>query len=165
MRPLMQAHLLSAAKAAAAPALAAAVVLGVLVVWVLTGGLGTVARERIEIADARAPLPTTPGLTAVYLTVSDTGAEGDELLSAEASGAQTTMLTSNQEHGGAGVMTQLTGITIPAHGVVELGPYTEDIMLEGVRPLRIGQSMTLTLTFRTLGTLTVPVSVVAPGSP
>ena len=161
----MKGQVLSVVKAAAPPVAAAAVVLTVLVVWLLTGAFGTVARERIEIADARAPLPTTPGLTAVYLTVRDTGAEDDELLSAEASGVQTTMLTGNQERDGAGVMTRLTGIAIPAHADVELGPYTEDIMLEGVRPLHVGQTMTLTLTFRTLGTLTVPVSVVAPGSP
>ena len=161
----MEGHVLSVAKAAAAPVMAAAVVLGVLVVWVLTGAFGTVARERIEIADARAPLPTTPGLTAVYLTMSDTGAEGDELLSAETSGARTTMLTGDRERDGAGAMTQLAGITIPAHGKVELGPYTEDIMLEGVRPLHVGQTVMLTLTFRTLGTVTVPVNVVAPGSP
>jgi copper(I)-binding protein len=160
----MKGHISAAAKAAAAPTAAAALVLGVLIVWVLSGAFGTVARERIEIADARAPLPTSPGLTAVYLTVSDTGAEGDELVSAQAADAQTTMLTGEREHGGAGVMTRLTGITIPAHGSVTLGPYTEDIMLEGVRPLRVGQTVTLILTFRTLGTLTVPVNVVAPGA-
>lgn len=161
---LMKVHVAAASKAVAAPVAAAALVLGLLVVWVLSGGFGTIARERIEIADARAPLPTTPGLTVVYLTVTDTGADGDELLAASATEARTGMLMGNQDSGGAGVMTRLAEIPIPAHGSTALGPYTRDIMLENVATLHVGQSLTLTLTFRTLGTLTVPVRVVAPGS-
>lgn len=155
----------SAAKAAALPAAAASVVLIVLAAWVLGGGFGTITREHLEILDARVPLASTPGLTAVYLTVRDTGAEGDELLSASSPGVHDAMLMGEHDVAGAGVMERVDGIAIPAHGSVALSPFADDITLEGTGPLRVGRTVTLTLTFRNVGTVTVSALVVAPGTP
>jgi copper(I)-binding protein len=155
----------SVAKTAAAPVIAAGTVLVVLAVWVLLGGFGSVARERIDVLDARMPLPSTPGLTAVYLTIQDSGAQGDELTAASAPGVHETMLMGDVKLAGAGEMKRIDAISIPANGSVSLGPYTADIALEGVGgSLRVGQTVELTLTFRTLGTVTVPVRVAPSGT-
>lgn len=154
----------SAAKAAALPAAVGAAVLALLAVWVLGGGFDTLARERIEVVDARAPMPSTPGLTAVYLTITDSGAASDELIGASTPAAHEAMIMGEQQVEGGGVMQRLPAVSIPAHGSVSLGPYTDDIMLQDPGSLHVGESVTLTLTFRTLGTVDVPVRIVAPGA-
>ena len=141
------------------------VVLGLLAVWVLAGGFGTVARERIVVTGARAPLPSTPGLTAVYLTITDAGATSDELVGASTPAAHQTMLMGEHPGHGAGAMQRVAGVLIPAHGSVALGPFADDdIMLLDAGSLRLGETVTVSLTFRTLGTIAVPVRIVAPGS-
>ena len=76
------------ARAAAAPVIAAALVTGLLSVWVITGGAGTVSRIRVEvglaaipmrayIASAASAIRTAP----TYLTIRNLSSEPDELLS------------------------------------------------------------------------------------
>jgi copper(I)-binding protein len=154
------------ARGALAPLIAAAVVLALLAGWVATGGFGTIARERITVLDAAVAMPSTPGLTAAYLTISDSGAHADELVSVATPDAQESMLMGDSKSAGAGVMRQLTGIAVPAHSTVTLGPYTTDIQLTGLgtAKLKLGGTIPLTLTFRDLGPVTVQARIVAPGT-
>lgn len=154
------------ARGALAPLIAAAVVLALLAGWVATGGFGTIARERITVLDAAVAMPSTPGLAAAYLTISDSGAHADELVSVATPDARQSMLMGDSQASGAGVMRQLTGIAIPAHSTVTLGPYTTDIQLTGfgAAKLKLGGTIPLTLTFRDLGPVTVQARIVAPGT-
>lgn len=155
-----------AARGAIAPLLAAGVVLALLAGWVATGGFGTIARERITVQGAAVVVPSTPGLTAAYLTISDDGAHSDELVSVSTPVATQSMLMGESESAGAGVMRQLGGIAVPAHASVTLGPYTEDVQLSGISAsqLTLGRTIPLTLTFRNLGPITVQARVIASGT-
>ena len=155
------------ARAAAVPVLAAALLLGLLCAWVTSGGLGTVARVRLQITGAVVPAPATADATSAYLTIRNTGAEPDELLSVSTAVSRQTMLSDNRAAPGAaaGTMVRVPGIAVPAHGSVTLGPYTEDIMLTQPSKLTVGQTVTLVLDFRVLGQVTVQAKVVPPGTP
>lgn len=155
----------SGVTAAAVPASAGASVLVLLTGWVLAGGFGTLAREHIDVLDARIPRPSTPGLTALYLTLRDTGPEADALIAVSTPDARVAMLMADRDADGSGVMEHVASITVPAHGAVALGPYTLDIVLEDTGTLHVGQDVPLTLTFRTLGTVTADARVVAAGAP
>ena len=154
------------ARGALAPLVAVAVVLALLVGWVVGGGFGTIAREKITVLNAAVAMPSTPGLTAAYLTISDSGAHADELVSVATPAARQSMLMGDSQAAGAGVMRQLTGIAVPEHSTVTLGPYTDDVQLTGVgsAELKFGATIPLTLTFRDLGPFTVQARVVAPGT-
>lgn len=154
------------ARAAAAPLITGALLLALLWAWVAGGGLGTIARVRLQITGAIVPLPATPAATAAYLTIRNTGAEADELLSVATDSAQRTMLADNTGASGAtsGSMVELKGITVPAHGTVVLGPYADDIMLMQPKSLSVGQTVVLVLDFRTLGQVTVDAKVAPLGS-
>jgi copper(I)-binding protein len=153
-------------RAAVAPLVTGALLLTLLWAWVADGGFGTIARVRLQITGAIVPLPATPDATAAYLTIRNTGAAADELLSVSTASAQRAMLTNNAATSGtaAGSMAELKGITVPAHGTVVLGPYADDIMLMQPKKLAVGQSVVLDLDFRTLGQVTVDAKVAPLGS-
>jgi copper(I)-binding protein len=164
-RPRVPGALASAAKAAAPPLAAGVLLIGALSGWVATGGLGTLARVRIEAVGATIPVPASPGVTAAYLTIRNTGAEPDQLLSVSTGAAARAVLTRNTDTGASGEMSMLSEITIPAHGSTTLGPFGTDIMLTDPRPLRAGQSVTLVLHLRRAGDVTVQALVTPPGTP
>ena len=147
------------------PVAAAALLICVLTSWVAGGGLGTVARVRLAVVDATVPAPATPGLTAAYLTIRNSGDAADELLSVRTAAAAQSMLIENPTAGASGTMTPIQGVTVPAHGAAVLGPFGDDVMLTGIRPLRPGQTVTLVLTFRDVGEVTVQATVTPPGTP
>jgi hypothetical protein len=153
-------------RAAVAPLITGVLLLALLGAWVAGDGLGTIARVHLAITGAIVPLPATPEATAAYLTIRNTGAEADELLSVSTASAQRAMLTGNAATAGtaAGGMTELTGITVPAHGTVVLGPYADDIMLMQPKNLALGQTVVLILDFRVLGQVTVDAKVGPLGS-
>jgi hypothetical protein len=154
------------ARAAAAPVIAAALLLALLYGWVADDGMGTLARVRLQISAAIVPMPATPEATAAYLTIRNTGAEADELLSASTASAASTMLAANAAApgAGAGAMTQLGGIPVPAHGSVTLGPYADDITLMSPAKLSVGQTVVLVLDFRVVGQVTVDATVAPVGT-
>lgn len=159
-------QVLSLLRGAAAPVIAGLVLLGLLCFWVAGGGFGTLARERLQVTGAIVPVPAAAGQTAVYLTIANTGAQADELLSVTTNAAAGAMLTGNAVGAGksAGSMTELSGITVPAHGTVVLGPFADDIMLMRPQHLAVGASIELTLHFRVLGEVAVTARVVPPGT-
>jgi len=151
-------------RAVGPPLTAAVVLIFVLTYWVTSGGFGTIAQVRIDVVGATVPVPATPGLTAAYLTIRNSGDAADELLSVSAAGADRTMLVQNSTDGGSGSMSQVSGIAVPAHGSTTLGPFGADIMIMDDHPLRAGQTITLVLTFRAAGEVTVQATVTPPGT-
>jgi len=162
--PILSPATAAAVRVVGPPVSAAVLLICVLTAWVTSGGFGTVARVRIAVADATVPVPATPGLTAAYLTIRNSGDEADELLSVSTTSAGQTMLADNASTDGSGSMTRLSGIEVPAHGSVSLDPFGTDVMLMNAHPLHVGQTVTLVLDFREAGEVTVQATVTAPGT-
>lgn len=151
----------SLAKAAAAPVLCAAALIGLLSAWVSGGGAGAVSRVRIqiEVTQAAIPLPTARPVastrqaasTRAFLTIRNVSATPDELTGARTPAARRVALT--------------RPVTIPAHGTVTLTPFGPDLTVIGPRHLSDGQHVPLTLVFRHAGPITVQATVTAPGTP
>jgi len=143
------------ARAAAAPVLCAAVLIGLLSGWVSSGGAGTIARVRIEVTLAAIPLAASPATgsrasTRVYLTIHNKAVLADVLRGADTPAAR---------------HVSLHPVTIPGGGTVTLTPFGADLTLVGLRRLVAGQHVPLTLIFRHAGRITVQATVTAPGAP
>lgn len=162
--PRMRDRAAAVLQAAGPPLAAGALLLGLLAGWVGLGGFGTLVRERLEVTGATVPVPASPGVTAAYLTISNTGADADQLLAVSTGAARQALLTRNTVNGASGGMIGLSALTVPGHGSVALGPFGTDIMLVDPGPLTAGHTVTLHLEFRRAGTLTVNALITAPGS-
>jgi copper(I)-binding protein len=143
------------AKAAAAPVLCAAALIGLLSAWVGGGGAGTIARIRIEVTLAAIPMPAgnaaRPVSARAYLTIRNLSGTPDELTGARTPAARRVTLA--------------RPVTIAAHGTVTLTPFGDDPTLIGPLRLHYGQPVPLTLVFRHAGRVTVQATVTAPGTP
>jgi copper(I)-binding protein len=152
---------MSAARAALAPVAAAAVTLGGLSAWAMTGYAGR--PPGIHVADAWVMRPTAPQ-TAAYFTVANTGDAADDLLEVRSPAAATTMLGRQSTRDGAGQMVMGGTLTVPAHGIVRMTPFTVEVMLRPRDPLPAGRRVPFTLVFRHSGSLHVTAIVVPPDS-
>src|SRR6185437_12795300 len=121
-RPPVSQWVTSLGKAAAAPVLCAAALIGLLSAFVSGGGAGTVsrARIRIEVTLADIPMPAAsaarpaasaarPAATRAYLTIRNVSGTPDELTGARTPAARRVALA--------------RPVTIPAHGTVTLTPF------------------------------------------
>lgn len=120
---------------------------------------------RIEVHDAWARAVTSAdGPAAAYLTISNAGGE-DRLVSVESDRGKAASLHLSQMAKGVMEMRPLTeGLPVPGHGEVALAPSGAHVMLERAGPLAPGDRFNLALKFEKSGTVSVPVTVVAPGS-
>ena len=158
-------------RSAAAPAICAVVLIGLLAAWVAVGGGGTVSRVRIEITQAAIPLSSlrghrlAGGQTGAYVTIRSLAGHADQLRGASSPAARQVLLT--QPGHGLGTRRPRPGVrlAIPAHGVVALSPFGSDLVLLGARDLQIGQQVPVILDFRDAGRITVEAAVTAPGVP
>ena len=127
-----------------------------------TSPRGAASVGHIKITGAYIPQPATPSVAAAYFTVTETGSQGDVLLSATSVPASQASLMQESETGAnAGTMTDITGgLAIPADGAVTLGPGGYHLMLtDPASPLTAGGSVALTLRFKDAGTVTFKVPV------
>lgn len=127
-----------------------------------TGPRGSASVGDIKITDAYIPQPASPDVAAAYFTVTDVGSSGDVLLSATSQpSSQASLMQEAASGANAGTMTDITGgLSIPAHGAVELGPGGYHLMLTNpASTLLAGDTVTLSLRFRTTGTVTLKVPV------
>ena len=127
-----------------------------------SGPRGSASVGHIKITDAYIPQPATPSVAAAYFTVTETGSQGDVLLSATSVPASQASLMQESDSGAnAGTMSDLAGgLAIPAEGAVVLGPGGYHLMLTNpASPLTAGGSVALTLRFKDAGAVTVKVPV------
>ena len=127
-----------------------------------SGPRGSASIGHIKITGAYIPQPATPSVAAAYFTVTETGSQGDVLLSATSVPASQASLMQETESGAnAGTMTDITGgLAIPADGAIALGPGGYHLMLTNpASPLTAGGSVTLSLRFKDAGTVTLKVPV------
>jgi hypothetical protein len=156
------------ARAGAAPAICAAVLLWLLITWVITVG-GQTSRVQIQVTQAAIPARSfvsgraaAAGSTATsgtYLTIHNPTSHPDELTGARSPAARRVTLT---RPGGAPAA---TGFAVPAGGTLTLSPFGRDVRLAGLRSLRTGRTIPLTLVFRHAGQVTIHAEVTAPGAP
>jgi copper(I)-binding protein len=152
-------------RAALAPVICAAALIGLLSAWVVTGGAGTVSRVTIRVGQAAVALPssTAPDEAETFLTITNLGGP-DTLLSVRSSAAGRVVLV---RHTGsaAGPGIALRQAAIPGHGILSLNPFGLDIVLQDPRSLTVGGSVPLVLTFRHAGRITVYATITPPGTP
>jgi copper(I)-binding protein len=144
------------ARAAAAPALCAAAVIGLLSAWVGIGGAGTIDRVQLEVTFAALPVSAEPGgTTAPYLTIRNFSGRPYQLTGGRSPDArQVTVHRRNR-----------LGLVIPAHATVTLSPFGSDLQLAGARLPRAGGLVPLTLVFGRAGRVTIEATVTAAGAP
>jgi copper(I)-binding protein len=157
------------ARAAAGPVACAAALIGLLFLWVTTGGAGNIVLQRVQVSQAAVPMrsftaaaaPSGPAGT--FVTIWNPGKKADTLLSASSPIARRIVLI--RRGGPEAPATVVPGLTIPAGSTVTLTPFGNDVLLTD--PVRYEDDATvpLTLTFRRAGRITVTADVSAPGTP
>jgi copper(I)-binding protein len=108
----------------------------------------------------------TPGTnSAAFLAIRNDGDSPDRLMAASSPAAKMVHLHSSMMEGDVMQMRAIDGVAIPPHGQVELAPGGLHIMLMDLsRPLAVGDSLPLALTFEKAGRVTVSASVEAAGA-
>ena len=105
--------------------------------------------------------------TAAYMKIENAGDAADRLLAVKTDAADTVMLHESRMEMGVMKMVHLpNGIDVPAHGSAELKPLGLHVMLMGLKePLKVGETLPLTLVFEKAGEVPVKASVgkAAPG--
>lgn len=116
----------------------------------------------VDVSQAMARA-TAPGQTsaAVYLTLSNRGARGDQLISVRTPVAQHATVHTMSMQGDMMKMREVRVLELPPHQSIAMSPGAGyHIMLTGLQqPMIAGRQFTLTLRFALAGTITVPVRV------
>jgi len=100
------------------------------------------------------------GTGAVYVTLTNSGAQADALVSASTDAAQTAELHETRQEGGVMKMRPVKTIPVPAGGKTELKPGGYHIMLMGLKhDLKPGDKVAVTLEFEHGGQVRVEAPV------
>ncbi len=100
------------------------------------------------------------GNGAVYVTLTNAGAQADSLVSASSDAAQTVELHEAKNESGVMKMRPVQAIPVPANGKTELKPGGYHIMLMGLKhDLKPGEKVAVTLKFERGGEMRVEASV------
>lgn len=135
--------------------------LGILLVGLLgvaaSGGDGPV----IEITDAVMPVPGSADETSVYLTITNSGDQDDQLLNADTEIAPMTHLHQTEiETSGRTSMTTSNAVDVAAGSSVRFAAGGRHLMLMGPKELQAGDTFILWLNFRHAGTVKTTVKVI-----
>lgn len=120
----------------------------------------------IDVRDAWAR-ETPPGQSsgAVYLTIVNSGSNGDKLVSVSTPRARMAMLHGSSNAGGVVAMRMMDDLPIPGTQTVTLAPLGTHIMLTGLAgPLHAGDRIPLTMRFAHAGARQVDAAVLPAGS-
>ena len=137
----------------------------ILLGFLLLGACGRPAASAVQVSDAWARA-TAAGQTtaAVYATIANEGAAGDQLVAASSDRAAHAMLHEGSVENGIARMRMVDRIELASGQRLELKPGGTHVMLTGVTsPLNAGDRFTLRLRFEKGGEKTVPVTVVGAG--
>lgn len=128
--------------------LASAAILMVLVLAAGCGAPGAAPAISVENPFAR-PSPSEGGNGGAFMTIVNTGATADRLVSAQSGASKSVELHETTEEGGIMKMRPVPGgFEVPANGRLELKPGGKHVMLIGLTaPLVTGQTVEITLNF------------------
>jgi copper(I)-binding protein len=138
-----------------------AAALALLCVAAATAGADEARVGTLVIHDAWAR-PTPPGISvgAVYLRISNQGAQADRLVGVRSPAAASGEIHETRSQGGTMQMRPVAALACPAGATVSISPGGVHIMLVGLKqPLIAGTSVPLTLTFQGAGSVTLGVPV------
>jgi copper(I)-binding protein len=103
--------------------------------------------------------------SAAYVSVHNTGRNGDRLLGASSPAARSVSIHDSQVSGGVMRMRPAGALALPANGRISMKPGRLHVMLMGLKaPLRPGARLPLTLRFERAGNVAVSLPVLPPGS-
>lgn len=118
----------------------------------------------VEQAWGRATMPSAK-TAAAYLTVRNTGARPDRIVSMETPVAGHAMAHETLQEGNVLRMQEAGQLTVPPGGTLEMRPGGTHIMLMDLKGgLTVGQEFPLMIVFERAGTAKVPVKVGKPGA-
>ncbi len=116
----------------------------------------------IENPWARASMGPIAG---AFLVIRNDGGEMDRLVGLSSEAAGDVQIHQTREVNGVMTMRRVDGIDVPPHGEVALKPGGYHIMLMGLKaPLKVGDTLPLTLKFQKAGAVPVTAAVVKPGA-
>ncbi|MER7844960.1 copper chaperone PCu(A)C [Kitasatospora sp. NPDC096077] len=130
------------------PVGAAVLALALLTGWTAVGGAG---RPRPVVADNGWMLLPTAGAapaTAAFFTVRNPGDVPDELTGASWEFGGPITLKRHLHQGSAGRWEPVAALPVPGRGELAMSPEDADLMIAAPPPLRPGQQVAFTLTFR-----------------
>jgi copper(I)-binding protein len=115
----------------------------------------------LTITGGYIPQPASTDVAAAYFTVTNSGSTADTITKVTTSVTSNVMAMTETDKGSVGTMTDLSTVTVPAHGSVSLTPGHAHLMLQNpTRSLKNGDKVSMTITFRHAGTLTLTLPVV-----
>ncbi|MFO7548531.1 MAG: copper chaperone PCu(A)C [Acidimicrobiia bacterium] len=122
------------------------------------------AAAGITVTEARTPVPPTDRVAAVYLTITNGGAQDDVLTGVTSDVAEAVELHETVISDGTAGMRPVEALDIPAGASLVLEPGGLHIMLIGLeRALEEGDDFVVTLEFARSGPVDVTVEVIAAG--
>jgi len=125
------------------------------------GGSSLTSAPKVTVTGARTPLPASPDVGAVYLTIKNDSSQPDELLSVTSTVAAETMVHHDVTTGNTETMIPAGPITIGPGKTLVLQPGGYHVMLMGLnRRLVVGEVIQVTLVFLRAGRITVDVPIV-----
>ncbi len=128
----------------------------------MLAGTGSASVGSLTIDDAYIPQPASPDVAAAYFVVKNSGSTPDKLVSIRTDAAKMAMAMTESDSGSTGTMTDLTDVTVPAHGQFAFSAGHAHVMLENpTSVLKMGQKVVLTITFAKNGTVSLQVPVVS----
>jgi len=121
---------------------------------------GPFAQAGVVVSHVVATAPAAGGAAdaamAVYFTIANDNDAADTLAAVESALAASATLHDEMTRGDVMVMTPLTEVTVPAHGVARLAPGGMHVMLEHLtRRVAAGDTVPLVLVFRRAGRIAV----------
>lgn len=138
-------------------------VLMTMLACLLTSSIAWASPFMVHDVFARA---TVPGQSdgAAYLTIMNHGDQGDRLLAVSTPAAEAVELHSTTNVNGVAHMQRETSLEIPVHGTIRFQPGGYHLMLVGLKaPLKVGDTLKLTLKFEHAGVVELKVPVKAVG--
>jgi copper(I)-binding protein len=128
---------------------------------VISAATGHASIGALTITGGYIPQPASPDVAAAYLTITNAGGTADTVTKVSTNVTEAVMAMNETTQGGVGTMTGLGAVSIPAHGSISLTPGRAHLMLENpTSRLRVGQQVSVTITFAHAGTITLAVPVV-----
>lgn len=102
-------------------------------------------------------------VTGAFMLIKNGNAEADTLVSASSDAAEMVQIHETTMQDGVMSMGEVSGIEIPAEGMVELKSGSYHIMLIGLkRELKEGETVTVTLSFKNAGNIVIEIPVKMP---
>ena len=128
---------------------------------VAVAGTGHASIGDLVLTGAYIPEPAAPDVAAAYLTVTNKGSVPDSITKLSTSVTNDVQAMTETSSGTAGSMTDLSKVTIPAHGSVKFTQDHSHLMLSNpTKHLKMGDKVTMTITFTHAGTVSLSIPVV-----